>query len=312
MLNNLDTAPAGGELIQKAKRPRTQISAIRQLTRTQEPKLRASLLRTFKKSQARVNINRLLTIYRRDPFAIVQVIPWESIERDLRIVLERDLGNILTASGASAVGRIAPRLIPGFRITNPRATAWAKERSSTLITQITADSKKAVRNLISIGFDQGITPQSTAREIRDILLADTKATIGLTDRQARSVMNEHLRLLQSGVDEKIAAKRAQRFAQKALNRRALTIARTETINAASEGQLQSWDAANQQGFLKPNQKKEWLVTPDDRLDRKICLPMSGQKRLLGETFTTGDNREVMRPTAHVNCRCAMRLVNPAR
>jgi len=298
--------------VEKAKTQRIEVAALRRITRAQEPKLQAALKRAFKKAQRNININQLLTVYRRNPFAIVDAIPWNDIERDLRVVLERDLSKVLAASGNVAAGRIPARFNARFDITNPKATAWARTQSSTLVRQVTDNSKKAIRGLVSRGFEQGITPQSTAREIRGILLNDAKATLGLTDRQALSVLNEHVRLLRSGLDEATAERRAKRFAQKTLNRRTRTIARTETINSASEGQLQMWEQSEQAGHLKPNQRKQWIVTPDDRLDRLICAPMSGQKVLLREAFTTGDGRQVNRPTAHVNCRCAMILVNPAR
>jgi len=297
--------------VEKARTQKTEVAAIRRLTRIQEPKLQAALKRAFRKAQRNININQLLTIYRRNPFAIIDAIPWNDIEQDLRIALERDLSKVLEAAGNVSAGRVAARFNARFDITNPKATAWAKTQSSELVQQVTTNSKKAIRRLVSRGFEQGITPQSTAREIRGILLNDARATLGLTDRQALSVLNEHVRLLRSGLDEATAERRAKRFAQKTLNRRTRTIARTETINSASEGQLQMWEQSQQAGHLKPNQRKQWIVTPDDRLDRKICLPMTDQKVLLRESCTTGDGRQVDRPTAHPNCRCAMILVNPA-
>ena len=39
-----------------------------------------------------------------------------------------------------------------------------------------------------------------------------------------------------------------------------------------------------------------------------CEPMDGQEVKLGEPFLTGDGREIMRPTAHPQCRCAVGLI----
>jgi SPP1 gp7 family putative phage head morphogenesis protein len=87
--------------------------------------------------------------------------------------------------------------------------------------------------------------------------------------------------------------------------RAEVIARTETMQASNEGQLQAWDQAVEAGLLTGNEKKEWITTPDDRLC-PVCEPMDGETVGLGEDFDV-DGERVSTPPAHPNCRCTIAL-----
>jgi SPP1 gp7 family putative phage head morphogenesis protein len=87
--------------------------------------------------------------------------------------------------------------------------------------------------------------------------------------------------------------------------RADVIARTETMRASNEGQLEAWDQAKDAGLLTGNEQKEWIVTPDDRLC-PICEPMEGVTVGLDENFDV-DGDEIDAPPAHPNCRCTVGL-----
>jgi len=87
--------------------------------------------------------------------------------------------------------------------------------------------------------------------------------------------------------------------------RAETIARTESMRAANEGQSQLWDQATEAGLLTGNEKQEWIVTPDDRLC-PICEPMDGVTVGLDEMFDV-DGDQIDGPPAHPNCRCTLGL-----
>lgn len=88
--------------------------------------------------------------------------------------------------------------------------------------------------------------------------------------------------------------------------RAEMVARTETMRAANEGQMQLWDQATEAGLLTGDEQKEWIVTPDDRLC-PICEPLDGEKAGLDETFKV-DGEEIDGPPAHPRCRCTIGLV----
>jgi SPP1 gp7 family putative phage head morphogenesis protein len=87
--------------------------------------------------------------------------------------------------------------------------------------------------------------------------------------------------------------------------RADLIARTETMRAANEGQLEAWDQAQEQGLLTGEELKEWITTPDDRLC-PICEPLDGVQVARDETFEV-DGDQLDGPPAHPRCRCTVAL-----
>ncbi len=86
-------------------------------------------------------------------------------------------------------------------------------------------------------------------------------------------------------------------------RRALTIARTETIRASNMGQQELWRAQRNGGRLTGHEQREWIVTPDDRLCPQ-CAAMEGALAPFDQAFSNG----VMVPPLHPNCRCTIALV----
>lgn len=74
--------------------------------------------------------------------------------------------------------------------------------------------------------------------------------------------------------------------------RALTVARTETAAAYSQGSIAAYQAS---GVVK---QTEWLLGPDPC---EICQALDGTRADLGEEFADGINA----PPAHPNCTCAL-------
>jgi len=83
--------------------------------------------------------------------------------------------------------------------------------------------------------------------------------------------------------------------------RVKTIAHTEAMTAANEGQKQLWDQAVDDGYLNGDENMVWIVTPDDKLC-DICEELEDTMVPLGEEFPEGG------PPAHPNCRCTIGLV----
>ena len=199
-----------------------------------------------------------------------------------------------------------------FDMINPRAQAWAGQRSATAVRGITAEARRAVRNILARGFAEGIPHGQMARMLRSV--------IGLTEGQANAVMNLRasilknpgkliragkvpIRVPKAGFTEAALERRLKSYSRRLLNRRAYTIARNETMTAANIGQHQLWQQAQEQRLLRSTQVKEWIVTPDDRLC-EICEPLNGSAALLNEPF---EDIGVQSPPAHILCRCTMGL-----
>src|SRR5512134_2020176 len=145
-----------------------------------------------------------------------------------------------------------------FDVNNPEAIKWAGARSSTMITNITNETRSAVRKVIRRGFTEGRPVASTARLLRPM--------IGLNERQVEAVFNLANSIVSSPgkklwagsqairvpreVTEEFLTRRVQQYADRLLAQRAIMIARTETIAASNEGQRQFWMQAVDRGLLR--------------------------------------------------------------
>jgi len=207
-----------------------------------------------------------------------------------------------TADVGSPIGALR------FDKTNPLATEWAKTRSSTLITNVTNETRAAIRSIIHQSFAQGTTVADAARSIRPL--------IGLTERSAdavaklRKAMLDNpgakiwagktaIRVPKGGADFALINKRAEQYANRLISQRATMIARTETIAAANEGQRELWKQAIGKGLLDKEIRREWFVTPDERACEE-CVDSNGDVTLVDEPFPNGS----WGPPLHPSCRCA--------
>lgn len=130
--------------------------------------------------------------------------------------------------------------------------------------------------------------------------------MGLTESQALAVDNYRRSLIGQGVPEGKALERVKRYASRVHRRRAETIARTETIRAASSGQSLLWQEGIDEDLIEPARTwRVWIVTPDDRLCA-ICEPMDGQRVRLDEEFQSAIGPVYTSPL-HPNCRCTVAL-----
>lgn len=234
-----------------------------------------------------------------DPLGLLAGLPWKEADQ-----LIRDLAQPLSLSTAARAGVAElARLKIGLRfdLDNPYATRWATDHSATLVRQVGDETKKAIRAVMGEAFEAGVPPRRAALRIREL--------IGLTERDARAVMN-YWRTLTEEAD--LSARRADdmadSYARRLWRRRALTIARTETIAASAAGTQQSWAAAKDKGFLPFDTKQEWVAAMESRRTCPICRALDGQKVALGEPFQSSTLGAVMAPPAHVSCRCALGAV----
>jgi SPP1 gp7 family putative phage head morphogenesis protein len=170
-----------------------------------------------------------------------------------------------------------------------------------MISQITGEQRDVVRDVVSAAAlgvgDWGDVAQSVL------------GSIGLTTQQAGWVSNHYdrayLTAIRSGMGTAQARARARDSAsryQTSVHRyRANTIARTETMRAASEGRMQAWNQGLTQGFISPLWRKEWVAEANAC---EICRGVGGKKIGIKESFPVGE------PPAHPNCRCDVILVPP--
>lgn len=236
------------------------------------------------------------------PANAIAVIPWLGFEATLVRALEPIYRHLLTLAGKRDIRKAAPF---GFNAMNARSVQWVLTHSGNLVRGVSEESKQAIRARVLEMFQRGLTPAQAAREIRQY--------IGLTQRDAGALWR-----YQQGLQDRFAAgeiqartlvRRVERYRTQLLAHRATMIARTEALSAINQGQQEAWRQAAEQGFIEPNQKREWLVTLDERLC-PICAPVPANGPVgLTESFILGDGSAIDAPPAHPQCRCTMRLAD---
>jgi Phage Mu protein F like protein len=286
--------------IRIAKRiDRRTLRALEALARRMEAPLREGFLAAIRSAKNNATLAVLEQAMRQlDPAAAIR-----EATSGLEFNRMRDtLSDIVEASGVrttNALKEITGQTLASFDITNPYAMIYARTSVGQLIREISDSTQRGIMNVIENAIENGVAPRQAAQQIRTM--------IGLTSQQTDWVINYQNSLYASGaidIDAKV-----ERYAAKVLRYRSLNIARTETINAVSSGQVSAWQAAIDQGLLPADVEQQWIVTDDNRLCPEVCPPMDGQKvPVVGGIFITGEGNRVKGPPAHVNCRCAISLV----
>ncbi len=212
-----------------------------------------------------------------------------------------------------------------FALVNERAVRFAREEAARLVTSVSSETEKAIRDIVVRGQREGLNARLQAQEIRRV--------VGLTDRDARAVDRFYSGLLGDGTRQARAGELADRMSARLLRRRAENIARTETIRAANMGNQLAWQTAMDGGLLPRSSQKIWIATADSRTC-PICAVLHDQTVSVSSTFdiseraTTftrtggGENLRFrpakkvpltnpsaeLSPPAHPSCRCTMGTV----
>jgi len=218
---------------------------------------------------------------------------------------------LLPALIQAAVARTAEALLPGtkralgvtidiaFNVVVPETLAAIDAFIGTQITGISDVTLQSVRQVIRQGFVEG---RSVTQLMRDL-----EGFIGLTPRQTQAIEALRDRLTAQGLSRAAVQVQVDAAARKALRLRVESISRTESITASNLGQQQLWRQSVAQGLLDEQRfRRFWRVTRDRRLC-PICEAIPGMNPDgvgLNTPFQTPVG-EVMYPTAHTHCRCAV-------
>lgn len=227
-----------------------------------------------------------------------------------------------------------------FNATDPNAILFAREQSNRLIVAVTEDVREAVRIIVASGQAFGLTideqavairqlvglrpahvtaPLNFARELREGTFRRSRLlhdpTLPPRQRRAmrRRVLGEIDEKLGSGdVSEAWIAEQQARYADNLRSRRALDIARTETLRSSNFGQRENWRQAKRDGHLPETARRMWIVTPDDRLrETHAAVPgMNPDGVLIDSGVYDTPLGPSTGPPLEVNCRCAEGLVFP--
>lgn len=179
---------------------------------------------------------------------------------------------------------------------SPVAQRLRERRSSELIQGLSTETRRALRLAIVRGLNEGLTPHDLAGVIQRM--------IGLTTAQAQAVLSYRQQMVDLGhtldrVNELVGV-----YADKKLQQRAMTIARTESMRAVNEGVHEAWRQAQRSGKIGPKARKKW-VADADACDH--CAPLHGTTVPVDGAFVYRGTR-LSGPPAHPNCRCTLMLV----
>ena len=180
----------------------------------------------------------------------------------------------------------------------PHVMEWVNTRALSLLGPNT--DVEAVRSMIRLGIEQGMTTDQIARMI--------EGHIGLHPRQTAALLNYRQALIDGGVSGDVLGRRVNAYGNQLLRYRAQMIARTETVTAVNAGVDALWiDAANRGLVDADRVRRYWVVTRDDRLC-PTCAAIPGMNRAgvrIGQPFATPAG-EVLSPALHPLCRCMTR------
>jgi SPP1 gp7 family putative phage head morphogenesis protein len=226
--------------------------------------------------------------------------------------LKRDASKVAAKRAEPFIGKSRTSKITfRFDRTNPGAVLWVERHAAELVTEVTDATRKAIRQIISRVFVEGIPPREAAELLRKV--------VGLHSRDEEAIQNLRKTILDSPGGKVYAGKRAIRVPEKGMtkkalrdtlskyadrlhNRRALLIARTETIRGSNEGQNQLWRQAIDAGQLSRNANRVWIATPDERIC-PTCEALDGKIAPINGSF----EGLYSSPPAHPACRCTTGL-----
>lgn len=213
-----------------------------------------------------------------------------------------------------------------FNARHPNVVLFAREQVGDLVVGVSDDVKEAVRIVVAAGADLGLTYGQQAVAIREVVglpsnWARAPANLAQEIRAGRVDYGRRLsaadkqkirsRIKAGTVDEAFVEEMQATYARSLLNRRALNIARTESLRAAHHGQREAWRQAVEQGVLPTTVRRVAVVTPDDRL-RFTHAQVPGMNPGgvgLDEPFSTPWG-PMMGPPWEPLCRCAEGLIFP--
>lgn len=169
----------------------------------------------------------------------------------------------------------------------------------TQVRDLVQTTQRTVRQTLRRGTQAGLGAADLAREVRRV--------IGLTPAQARARDALRARLEAQGLSAREVQAQLSAATEQALQRRALLIARTQSVDLAQRGALQAWQDAVRAGAVEADAvRKFWIVVEDPRLCPGCAsIPDMNQEGVaLDATFATPWG-PLLTPTAHPACRCSV-------
>lgn len=246
-------------------------------------------------------------------------------------------------AGAFTIASDVPKSFGlSFNINNPRARDWIAAHSSRFVTEVNLGQQRAIRAIITTGFEQGRNPRNVALDIVGRVSNQTGrrtgGVIGLHEQFAEFAINARDQLTNLDPGYFARTRRDRRFdsvvrraidsgspltqsqidvivgsyENRLLQTRATNIARTEALTSLNEAADEALRQVVDEGLAPPDAiKKIWDATLDQRT-RPTHAEANGQEVGMDEPFFVGGyammhpGDENAPPDETINCRCVVR------
>lgn len=233
------------------------------------------------------------------------------------------------------------RLVVRWDGRNIRAEQWLRNHSSSLITRIVADQRASIRAALTTGLQAGRGPRSVALDlIGRVSTATGQRTgglLGLTAAQGNYVTSARAELLsgnfqaylkrvrrdkrfdstvlraikdETPLDAATISRMIGRYSDRLLELRGTTIARTETISALNQSNVEAMNQVIESGAVQQRDvTKTWHASLDSRV-RDSHAELDGETVGVNDMFSngmaypgdpSGGSEEV------INCRCWLEI-----
>lgn len=234
---------------------------------------------------------------------------------------------VAAVAAARAASEATGRLI-SYDSSNVFATRLLTEERMRVISDLVAEQRELIRQVLSRGIAEGINPRKLARELVDSLglTPAMEATVARYEaelragqfalarrralRDARSDRSLRGELTDGQVESMVA-----RYRDGWRQHRAEAIARTEALAALHEGVDELFRQAFASGELSENEVEVIWTSALKTTTRDAHRAMHDQRRRPGEPFTSGAGNQLRFPgdprapaSERVHCICVLRRV----
>lgn len=318
----------------------TDKANIESLTATWEPRMRAAFLQAVASITTTVDIVALTHLIEAgDVLGAMAAVGADTAHFSALALTQTSMFNEGGMALARATSRATFQLLFDVRAT--RAEQWIKQRSSTLIQDITADQRTTIRNHLEAGLQAGTNPRTVALDLVGRVDPRTKQRVGgviglhstqeewLRTYSADLASSEPARfkaLLQRGLRDnrfdatvlkairdgtaippELQAKMRVAYSNNALKWRADNIARNETVKSLSAAKTEMWQQNIDRGKIDAKLITRFPVTAGDervRHTHREVPAMNKDGRGWGEPFETPFGPQMHAPyESEVGCRC---------
>jgi hypothetical protein len=226
----------------------SQWTQLSKLIRELEPKIADELVRAIEAHAAAIDIPALISALTKND--VEEAIRLAAINArplfPLTELIRSSYVNAAIQTSTEQRGVISGEF--GFNGRSPAAESWVTQNAARLVTNVSEESKLAVRDLVLNGLELNRTPESVARDIAGRLVGNKRvgSIIGLTVPQTRAVINARAALAEGSMryfEYRLRDKRFDSLVRKAIKQgRKLTAAEINKISGAHKEKSLSYRA----------------------------------------------------------------------